>query len=63
MRRGNYRTMDKITYIREYCHNKLSEFREKDLPREYEQTAYYDNTYYYDDENWIVIESRYYIGD
>lgn len=61
--RATYKTMSEDAYIRKHCHNKLAEFREKDLPREYEQTAYYDITYYYDDENRIEVVSRYYLGD
>ena len=61
--RATYRSMSEAAYIRDYCHNKLAEFQEKNLPRKYEQTAYYDITYYYDDENRIEIESRYYLGD
>lgn len=61
--RATYRTMSTTAYIREYCHNNMAEFRKKDLPTEYEQTAYYDITYYYDDENRIEIVSAYYLGD
>lgn len=58
-----YKPMDKNAYIRKYCHNKEAEFREKNLPRVYDQTAYFDITYYYDDENRIEVVSRYYLGD
>lgn len=61
--RKTYKTMDVDAYIKKYCHRIMAEFWKKNLPREYEYTAYYDITYYYDDENRIEVVSRYYLGD
>ena len=61
--RATYRCMSDDKYIKEYCHSKMSEFWDKNLPREYEQQAYCDVIYFFDDENHIVAVDRRYLGD
>ena len=63
MDRTNYKEMTIGKYLKLYCGNKWSIFKAKNLEHKFEQTAYYDLNTYYDDENQIVIEDSFYIGD
>ena len=50
-------------YLKQFCHNRFSEFVAKNLPCTYSQTPYTDDRTYIDAENGIQILDSYYICD
>lgn len=54
-----------IQYIRDYCGGSYKLFleRARRMRIERSQDAYADYTYYHDDENGVIVEDRFSIGD